>query len=136
MSWSPSDRYLATASFDSTVAICRVEVTDGVIDLLSIAILEGRFTWCQLEHLCAFIDPSSRVNTLCGSDEFFGVTHPDSSCKEAHFGLFIWHSDYLAGLKSAGYKLMIGEGTVSVTYFISLLTEQLWPTLSFGKMFI
>lgn len=65
VSWSPSDRYLATASFDSTVAICRVEVTDGTIDLLSIAILEGHTS----EVKCVTWSPSGCLLATCGRDK-------------------------------------------------------------------
>ncbi|KAL5110339.1 hypothetical protein TcWFU_005047 [Taenia crassiceps] len=65
VSWSPSDRYLATASFDSTVAICRVEVTDGVIDLLSIAILEGHTS----EVKCVAWSLSGYLLATCGRDK-------------------------------------------------------------------
>ncbi|KAL5971498.1 hypothetical protein TSMEX_000830 [Taenia solium] len=65
VSWSPSDRYLATASFDSTVAICRVEVTDGVIDLLSVAILEGHTS----EVKCVAWSLSGYLLATCGRDK-------------------------------------------------------------------
>uniref|UniRef100_A0A0R3WC30 Probable cytosolic iron-sulfur protein assembly protein CIAO1 homolog n=1 Tax=Taenia asiatica TaxID=60517 RepID=A0A0R3WC30_TAEAS len=65
VSWSPSDRYLATASFDSTVAIFRVEVTDGVIDLLSIAILEGHTS----EVKCVAWSLSGYLLATCGRDK-------------------------------------------------------------------
>ncbi|VDM32802.1 unnamed protein product [Hydatigera taeniaeformis] len=65
VSWAPNDRYLAAASFDSTVSICRVEVTDGVIDLLSIAVLEGHTS----EVKCVAWSPSGYLLSTCGRDK-------------------------------------------------------------------
>ncbi|KAM7538332.1 hypothetical protein Aperf_G00000079688 [Anoplocephala perfoliata] len=65
VSWSPTDKYLATASFDSTVAIWRVNSTDGVIDLQTVAVLEGHVS----EAKCVAWSRSGYLLATCGRDK-------------------------------------------------------------------
>ncbi|VUZ51780.1 unnamed protein product [Hymenolepis diminuta] len=59
VSWSPTDRYLATASFDGSIAVWRVDVTNGVIDLQTVAVLQGHVSevksvaWSRSGYLLA-----------------------------------------------------------------------------------
>ncbi|VDD81721.1 unnamed protein product [Mesocestoides corti] len=65
VSWSPSDNYLATASFDSAVVIWRIVTSEGAVDLQSIAILEGHAN----EVKCVAWAVSGHLLATCGRDK-------------------------------------------------------------------
>nr|CDS28851.1 cytosolic iron sulfur protein assembly [Hymenolepis microstoma] len=119
VSWSPTDRYLATASFDSATAICRVDVTDGIIDLQTVAVLQGHVS----EVKSVAWSRSGYFLATCGRDKSVWIWEFDDEEDVQCTGVLQPHD---ADVKSVFWHPIIDIlGSTSYDNSIKLYKEQL-----------